>query len=50
MNSIQQAQARVDAKLLAMKIAHDESIKALDNGQEDRMAKVQAMLAAMKSK
>jgi hypothetical protein len=50
MNSVQAAQAAIDSKLEAMKIAHDESIKALDNGQEDKMAKIQAMLAAMKSK
>jgi hypothetical protein len=49
MNTIEQAQAKVDAQLEAMRIAHDESIKAMDNGQEDMMAKVQAMLAAMKS-
>jgi hypothetical protein len=49
MNSIQQAKAAVYSELEAMKIAHDESIKALDNNVEDQMAAIMATIAAMQS-
>ena len=48
MNSVQAAQAAVDAKLLAMKIEHDARIEALNtkNDFAKRLAEMRAKLKA----